>query len=358
MIKKLDWYIIKKFIGTFFFAIIILAVISCVIDYSEKVDDFVKHKAPLLEILNYFKNFMPYIASLLYPLFIFIAAIFFTSKLAYKSEVIAMLAAGISFQRFLRPYVIGSFFLGSLSLLVNHFVLPVANKQRLVFEDKYVHEARPSADMNVHLRLSKTQYVYMQSYNNTANMGSGFSAETVEGTELKERLTAERASYDSVKGTWHLFNITIRKNNGLKEDISFASELTKKYAFTPKDLNTDNDIMTAMTTPQLIRKIAVMKTRGAETLNFYYVELHRRTSQPFAGFILTIIGACISSRRIRGGSGFHLALGIAMSAVYMMLMQFSTTFSTKAGLNPLLAVWIPNFIFGAIAIYLYRKQIK
>jgi len=358
MIKKLDWYIIKKFVGTFFFAIIILAVISCVIDLSEKMDDFVKHKAPFIEILNYFKNFMPYIASLLYPLFIFIAAIFFTSKLAYKSEIIAILASGISFQRFLRPYVIGSIFLGILSLLVNHFVLPVANKQRLIFEDKYVHDARPSADMNVHLRLSKNLYVYMQSYSNASNMGSGFSAETVDGTLLKERLTAERASYDSVKKIWHLYNITIRKNDGLKESISYASELTHQYAFTPKDLNTDNDIMTSMTTPQLINKIAVMKLRGAETLNLYYVELHRRTSQPFAGFVLTIIGACISSRRIRGGSGFHLALGIAMSAIFMMLMQFSTTFSTKAGLNPLLAVWIPNFLFGFIAIYLYRRQIK
>ncbi|XZF15667.1 LptF/LptG family permease [Chitinophagaceae bacterium MMS25-I14] len=358
MIKKLDWYIIKKFLGTFFFAIIILAVISCVIDYSEKIDDFVKHKAPFLEILNYFKNFMPYIISLLYPLFIFIAAIFFTSKLAYKSEIIAMLAGGVSFQRFLRPYVIGAAFLGFIALLASHFIVPMANKQRLTFEDKYVHERVSNADQNVHIRLSPTLYVYMQNYDYTSNMGYRFTAETVDGTLLKEKIMADRASYDSVKKIWNLYGVSIRENDSLKEKLEYKPEITRKYGFVPKDLKINEDAMTGMTTPQLLKHIALMKTRGAETLNFYYVELHKRTAQAFAGFILTIIGACISSRKIRGGSGFHLALGIVISAVYIMLLQFSTTFSTKAGLNAFIAVWIPNVIFTGLAYYLYRRQIK
>lgn len=358
MIKKLDWYIIKKFLGTFFFAIIILAVISCVIDYSEKVDDFVKHKAPFWAVLNYFKNFMPYIVSLLYPLFIFIAAIFFTSKLAYKSEIIAILASGVSFQRFLRPYVIGSAFLGLLALLASHWIVPAANKQRLNFEDLYVHEHVNTADRNVHLRLTPNLYVYMQNYDYNANRGYRFSSEQIDGTLLKEKVMAETASYDSIKNQWHLYNVTTRINDGLHEELHYATEVTRAYAFTPKDLKVNDDIMQAMTTPQLLEHIELLKTRGAETLNFYYVELHKRTSQAVAGFILTMIGACIASRKIRGGSGFHLALGIVISAVYIMLMQFSTTFSTKAGLNPFIAVWIPNILAGGLAFYLFRKQIK
>jgi len=356
--KKLDWYIIKKFLGTFFYAILILAVISCVIDYSEKVDDFVNHKAPLAAVLNYYKDFIPHITALLFPLFVFIATIFFTSKIAYKSEIIAILASGVSFQRFLRPYVIGGGFLCLLSLVANHWIIPNANKQRLAFENRYVHNAMVVSDRNVHLKLSKNLYVYVQSYDYTTNMGFRFTAETIDGTKLKEKLFADRVSYDSIKKIWHLYNVVIRYNDSLKEKMTFLPEEYIKYSFTPKELNEDEDIKEALTTPELIRYIAKEKLRGRETLNFYYVEKDRRTAQPFAAFILVIIGACIASRKIRGGSGLHLALGILISALYIMLLQFSTTFSTKAGLNPLVSVWIPNLIFGYVAFVLYRRQTK
>jgi lipopolysaccharide export system permease protein len=357
--KKLDWYIVKKFLSTFFFAIIILAVISCVIDLSEKMEDFLQRSAPLGEILNYFKNFIPHISALLFPLFIFIATIFFTSKLAYKSEIIAMLASGISFQRFLRPYLIGATFLGALSLLANHWVVPEANKQRLAFEDKYIHSAAILSDRNVHLRLGKDLYVYVQSYDYTANVGYRFTAEKIEGQFLKEKIMAERASYDSVKNTWTLYSVVLRKNDGIKETLEYHPELKKVYPnFKPADLEEDDAIKEALNTRELDQYIAREKLRGRETLNFFYVEKHRRTAQPFAGFILTIIGVCIASRRVRGGSGLHLALGIVISAAYIMAMQLSTTFSTKAGLNPMLAVWIPNIIFSAVAFYLYRRQVK
>jgi lipopolysaccharide export system permease protein len=356
--KKLDWYIVKKFVGTFFFAIIILAVIACVIDLSEKMEDFVTKKAPILEILNYFKNFIPHISALLFPLFIFIATIFFTSKLAYKSEIIAILASGTSYQRFLRPYVIGATFLCGLSLWANHFIVPNANKQRLAFEDKYVHNTAIMSDRNVHLRLSKDLFIFVQSYDYPNNVGYRFTAETIDGVLLKEKITADRASYDSIKKEWKLYSVTIRKNEGIKETITYVPDMVKKYAFTPVDLEEDDAIKEALTTPELNRIIAREKLRGRETLNFFYVEKHRRTAQPFAGFILTIIGVCIASRKIRGGSGLHLALGIVISAAYIMAMQLSTTFSTKAGLNPLVAVWIPNMIFGTLALYLFRRQIK
>lgn len=336
----------------------ILAVIACVIDYSQKVDYFVENKVPTKEVAFYFLNFVPQITALLFPLFIFISTIFFTSKMAYKTEVIATLAAGVSFQRFLRPYVIGSILLGMLSLLANHWVVPGAQKNITEFHIKYIWAKKVSTDNNVHLRLNPHTYVYIEGYNFNDGFGRRLSVETVEGTLLKEKITAERAYYDSVKKDWRLTNVMIRTNNGLKETLVLKPELRRKFAFTPADLDDDNRNKESLTTPELIRYTERERQRGRESVNFYLIELHKRTAQPFAGFILTIIGACIASRKVRGGSGFHLAVGIVMSALYMLFFQFAQTFSTNAGLNPLIAVWIPNAVFGVVALYLFLKQIK
>lgn len=334
----------------------ILAIIACVIDGGEKVDDFLKNHVPLSAILNYYKNFVPHISALLYPLFIFIATIFFTSKLAYKSEIVAMLATGMSFNRFLRPYIIGAGILGAGALLANHWIVPVANKSRLDFEDRYVHEKITSADRNVHMQLTPGLLIYVESYDYTSNNGYHFSAEKIKGTQLEEKVMADHISYDSAKHLWHLYNVVIRKNDSVKESLEQVGEMTATYPFTPKDLRENEDVKEALTTPQLDHFIEVQKLHGNNNLNIYYVEKHRRTAQPFAGFILSIIGACIASRKIRGGSGFHLALGIAISAVYMLLLQFTMTFSTKAGMNPFIAVWIPNAIAGLAAFIVYRRQ--
>jgi len=357
-LKILDWYIIRKFIGTFFFAIIILAVIACVIDYSEKLNDFQKNNAPFWEIANYFKNFVPHISALLYPLFIFIATIFFTSKLAYKSEITAMLATGMPFNRFLRPYAIGAAFLGGLSLLANHWLVPIADKGRLVFEKKYVFQKVTNSDRNVHLQLAPNLLVYVENYDYSANVGYHFTAEKIEGIKLKEKTFADRITYDYDKKEWTLSQVTIRRNDSLKESLEIIPELVLKLPFTPRDLREDEDLKETLTTPELTAFIAKQRMHGNDNLNYYYVEKYRRTAQPFAGFILTIIGVCIASRKVRGGSGIHLALGIAICAVYMLFLQFSTTFSTKAGLNPLLAVWIPNFIAGIAAYFIYRRQTR
>lgn len=356
--KKLDWYIIRKFIGTFFFAILILAIIACVIDFSEKASVFVKNKAPLILILNYFKDFIPHISALLYPLFIFIATIFFTSKLAYKSEITAMLATGMSFNRFLRPYIIGATFLGGLALLANHWIVPMANKERLEFEDRYVHEKITSSDKNVHLQLTPELLVYIESYDYSSNNGYRFTAERIRGTRLLQKTMADRISYDSSKRLWNLYGVTVRTNDTVNETLQTMPELVQQYPFTPLDLKENEDVKEALTTLQLQRYIERQQLHGNENLNFYFVEKHRRTAQPFAGFILSIIGVCISSRRIRGGSGLHLAVGIAISAIYMLCLQFSTTFSTKSGLNPFIAVWIPNMLFGIAAVIIYRNQVR
>ncbi len=357
MIKKIDWYIIKKFVGTFVYAILIMATIASVIDYTEKVKFFVERKVPTMAVVGYFQDFIPHIIALLFALFIFIATIFFTSKLAYKSEIIAILATGASFNRFLRPYFMAGLFICTFFLIANHWWVPNANKNRMAFEKKYTMQAVNYSDRNVHLRLSPSLYVFCQNYEYLTNTGYRFSSERINGTLLLEKTSADRISYDSVKKTWHLYNVTVRKNDGLKEELKQYPELTIAYPFKPRDLYEDVDIKETLTTPELNKFIAQEELRGRENLNMYYVEKHRRSAQPAAGFILCIIGVCISSRKIRGGSGLHLAIGIVMSAIYMLMLQFSTTFSTKADLDPLIAVWIPNFIFAIIAIVLYRKQV-
>lgn len=358
MIKKIDWYIIRKFWGTFVYALAVMALIACVIDYSDKVKSFVKHKAPFSAQLYYFENFIPHILALLFALFIFIATIFFTSKMAYKSEIIAILATGASFNRFLRPYFIGGGVICTVFLALNHLVVPRANRNRLEFEDTYVHEKVTYSDHDVHLRLSPELYVYLQNYDYSVNTGYRFASERVKGTLLRERVTAERISYDSVKNTYHLYNVMIRTNDGIHETLKTLPELTRKYPFHPSDLYENTEFAYTLTTPELNLLIAKEKLRGRESLNAYYIEKYRRTAQPAAGFILCIIGACIACRKIRGGSGLHLAIGILISAIYMLALQFSNTFSIKAGLNPLVAAWIPNFIFGIFAFILYRREAR
>jgi len=357
-LKILDRYILKKFLVTFLFAILILAIIACVIDYSEKIDDLVKNKAPFLSIILYFINFIPSIIALLYPLFIFIAAIFFTSKMAYRSEIIASLAAGISFRRFLLPYLFGGLILGTASLIANHWVVPMGNKNIHEFYTKYIWNKRISADQNVHLRLSPSEYIYVENYNFASNSGDHFTAETFEGTLLKEKVFADRISYDTVTKEWKLSGVVIRKNEGLKESITEMSSLKKAYAFAPDDLDYDDRGKEAMTSPELYRYAQKELRRGRENVNAFLFELYRRTSDSVAGIILTFMAACIASRKIRGGSGFHLAIGIVLSAVYIMFMQFAKTFSINSGVNPLAAAWVPNIIFSVIALYLFWKETR
>ncbi len=359
LIKKLDWYIIKKLFSTFFFAIMVFAVISCVIDYSEKVDNIVSKKVPLAEVVNYYKNFVPHITALLFPLFVFIATIFFTSKIAYKSEIIAILSSGVSFQRFLRPYVIGGGFLCLISLIANHWIIPIANKQRIHFEDTYINESNYAyAGENIHLGISKDTYIYFQTFNFSNLSGNRFTCEKVSSTLLKEKLMADYATYDTAKKMWHLHNVVIRTNDTIAESVTKILDTNIKYPFVPLDLSKTDAIKEALTTPQLNRYISQEQLRGRENLNLYYIEEDRRSAQPFAALVLIIIGACIASRKIRGGSGLHLALGIVISAVYIMFMQLSTTFSAKSNLSPMAAVWIPNVIFAGVAFLLYRRQVK
>lgn len=354
----LDTYVLKRFLTTFFFAIFIFAFIACVVDYSQKVDDFVSNKAPLSGILFYFLNFSPHIIALLFPLFIFITTIFFTSKLAAKSEIIAILASGISFRRFLRPYLAGIVILGAIALISNHWLVPYANKNVNQFAKEYIWSKKMAAPINMHLRLSPELYVFIAYYNYQNNKGQHFAAETIEGTHLKKKIMAEEVSYNEETKEWSLYQVKIRTNDGLKESYQYVDSLKVPYPFSPEDLEEREEISSAMTTNELLRHAEKQEARGFENTSIYYLELQKRSSQPVAGLILTIIGVCIASRKVRGGSGFHLAVGIIISALYMLFLQFTQTLSTNTGLNPFIAMWVPNIIFAIVAYVLYRKQMK
>ncbi len=354
--KIIDLYILKKFLKTFFFAIMIIALIACVIDYTQKVDDFVNNNAPILRIAQYFMFFVPHISALLYPLFVFIATIFFTSVMANRTEIIAILASGVSFTRFLRPYVYGSIILGFIALFANHIVVPYANEQIRIFHVDYIWSRPYSTDNNIHIRLNEREYVYFQNFDYPKKESTRMTLEILDGVVLKEKITAERAIYDSVTNDWLLKTASIRKFDGDKETFKNVKEHRIQLNLLPEDILNDERKKEALTTPQLLKTIAIQRQRGSESLNSFLFELHKRTAEPFAGFILTIIGACLASRKIRGGSGLHLAIGVGICAVYVLFLQVSKTFSINAGFNPFISMWIPNIIFGIIAIVMYRKK--
>ncbi len=355
-LKILDKYILKQFLVAFFFAISILAVVSCVVDYSEKVDAFVKNKAPIIEILKYFMAFIPHIIALLYPLFIFVSTIFFTSKLAYRSEFIAMQASGIPLRRILRPYWIGSILIGLVSLAFNHFLVPMADQNLYAFEEKFVRGEKKTTDMDVHIRLLPQQFVYCMKFDLERNNGQLFTEENFEGTLLTKKIFAENVSYIDSSKTWVLKTVMIRTNDGLKEKIEKVDSLHRHYKLKPQDFTEDIQRKSAMTTPEIYAKTDLEQSRGLENLQAYAYEMHRRTADSVAGIILTLIAVAIASRKIRGGSGLHLAIGIVISAIFLLFMQFSKTFAINTGLSPLLAAWIPNIIFSVVAYYLYWKQ--
>lgn len=355
MLSRIDKYILKNFLFTFIICILAFTLIAVVIDYTEKMQDLVKHKAPAFEIFIYFKNFIPYIVALLFPIFIFVSVILFTSLMATRSEFIAILATGMEFKRMLRPYIIGSSIICSLLLVANHFIIPKGNKQRVQFEDKYVYIRGVKTSQDINLRLSPTEFVSMSSYNIETNNGYTFVYNKIVNGELKEKITATKISYDSLWKMWNLSTVKRRKNEGLKERYETLTSYKLNLNLLPHELYKEQEKKQLLTTPQLKKFIAREKSKGSQGLNEYYIELYRRTSGPFSAFILSIIGACIAYKKVRGGNGVHLALGLVISAAYILFMQFSTQFAVKGSLSPLIAVWIPNIFFGMVAIFIYRK---
>ena len=357
-IKRLDWYIIKKFIGTYFFSIILIISIAIVFDVNEHLAKFTQYHAPLKAIVfDYYANFIPYFANLFSPLFVFISVIFFTSKLAGNSEIIAMLAAGVSFKRLMRPYMMSCVFISLLSYYLSAYVIPHGTIIRQNFETTYKNKKKNTAADNVQLQVGQGVIAYIQHYDNTSKKGYGFSLDKFENKKLVSHMTATDIQYDTISDTkykWKVRNWKIRQLKGLREHITSGAQRDTVIIMEPVDLVYSKGQQETFTSPELYDYISKQIDRGSSNVVQYQVEYHKRIAASFASFILTIIGLSLSSRKRKGGMGLYLGIGLALSFTYIMLQTISSTFAINANFPPMLAAWTPNIIFAFVAYFCYR----
>jgi lipopolysaccharide export system permease protein len=356
----LDWYIIRKFLGTFFFTIALIVSIAVVFDLSEKIDDFLENNAPLRKIIvDYYLNFIPYFAVLFSPLFTFITVIYFTSRMAYNTEIIAILSSGISFHRLLVPYFISAFALTIFSFTLNNFVIPHANARKLIFEETYYHNSpKVVRDRNIHKQIEPGIYIYLESYNTISNSGRKFSMEKFEEGILVSKLFADEIRWDSLINKWHLRNFYIRNYLVDNQELIRGQSVDTVINLTPEEFRRRDNAVEAMNLGELNRFIREQKLQGAADINHYLIDKHRRFSFPFSTFILTLIGVSVSSRKAKGGIGMQLGVGLLISFSYIVFMQFSSQFAISGSTSPFVAVWIPNVLFTIIAVFIYRLAPK
>ncbi len=356
ILKKIDIYIIKKFLGTYFFAIALILAITVMFDINEKLDSFLK--APLsATIFDYFFNFLPYFANLFSPLFTFIAVIFFTSKLADNSEVIAMLSSGISFKRLFVPYMVSAAIIAALNLYLSCYVIPPANVTRIEYMNTYVKNKRVDYASNIQLQVEPGVIAYISRYDNSNKTGYRFSLEKFDKKVLQSRLTAQTIHYDSAY-LWRVNNYVIRNFYGMREELIKGSTLDTIVPIEPSDFLISQNDSEVMTTPELRRYIIRQKERGVANIKNFEIEYERRFAMAAAAFILTAIGMSLSSRKVKGGMGINIGIGLLLSFSYILFSTVTSTFAVSGATSPMLAMWIPNIIYTVIAIVLYKKAPK
>ncbi len=358
-VKTIDWYIIKKFLTTYFFAIALIISISIVFDVNENLSKFTEYHAPLKAIVfDYYLNFIPYFSNLFSPLFVFIAVIFFTSKMAGNSEIISILAAGISFKRMMRPYMISAALISLLTFYLGSYVIPKGTVIKQNFETLYKNKKRNNAAENVQLQVGKGIIAYIQHYDNNLKRGYGFSLDKFENKKLVNHMTASEIQYDTISNSkfhWKATSWRIRDMKGLKEKITSGNAIDTLILMEPTDLVFSKGQQETFTSPQLREYIDRQIDRGSTNVVQYEVEYHKRIASSFASFILTTIGVSLSSRKRKGGMGLYLGIGLALSFGYIMLQTVSATFAINAGTPAMLAAWIPNIIFAVVAWFCYRQ---
>ena len=363
--KKIDRYILSKYFTTFFFCLLLFTAIVVVVDISEKTNDFAKSKLPVSRIItDYYFGFIPRIDAMLFPLFVFLAVIFFTSKMAARSEVIAILSSGVSYRRFMLPYIIGGIILSAMLWVGYQYVVPKANRIWGDFDAKYIHDA-PAVDdnnssfkRNHYFKIDSNTYVGIRGWDTVTKTGNGFFVQRFQNNKLTYNLRAEHFSWDSTARKWKLDQPVERHLDSLSERIITPSFLLMNYNFKPRDLRRDEYLKDQLPTPDLDDFIRSERARGSEMLNTLLVERYNRDAIPVSVLILTIIGVVLASRKIRGGSGLHIAIGVVLSVLYILFGRFSIVFATKGSFTPFLAAWTPNIIFGILAFYLYKKTPK
>jgi lipopolysaccharide export system permease protein len=354
--KILDRYILAKFLSAFFFVVAILISVVVVINLTDRMDDFIKHNLSLEEILGYYLSFIPFMANFLTPITVFIATVFVTSKMAGHTEIVAILSSGVSFKRMMVPYLIGASIIAAMSFALTAYILPIANKERVAFELAYFKGPFQNSDRNIHMKIGPNTYAYLESFNNSANVGYRFSLETIRDNQLEEKLTARRMEWNADSSKWKLMEWQRREISNMQEYYSQGMEMDTLLAITPKDFGSTYHLHETFTLPELNAYITELKERGADNIIVYEIEKYTRYMSPFAAIILTFIGVIMSARKSRGGSGLMIAIGFLLAFVYILLFVFTKSIAEAKTLSsPIAAVWIPNILFTCIGLVLYRK---
>jgi len=359
-IKLIDKYIIRKFLGTFFFCLVLILTIAVVFDFAEKIDNFMEKNAPVKAIIfDYYFNFIPYFATLFAPLFVFISVIFFTSKMAISTEIIAILNSGMSFKRMMWPYFLSAVVIAVFAFMLTNFVIPKSNLVRMDFEDKYYRSSgRKVTVENIHRMVFPKIYVFMGSYNPLSKRGQNFTIEKLDSGRLVSKLSAPSVTYDTAKHKWTATNYYIREIKGNEEVFKRGKLIDTTLTIRPEDFSRDPGFVGTMTYRELYDYIDLLQLQGSDELKLFLIEKHRRFANPFAVFILTLIGVSLSSRKIRGGLGMNIGIGLVLSFSYILFLQFASQFSLKGNLDPMLAMWIPNILYSVIALVLYKMAPK
>jgi lipopolysaccharide export system permease protein len=357
-LKRIDIYIIKKFLGTYFLSIVLILSIAVVFDLTEKIDNFFDSNAPVKAIIfDYYVNFIPFYMNMFSPLFTFIAVIFFTSKMAANTEIIAILASGVSFKRLMVPYFISALVIATIAFVLGGYIIPPANAKMLDFEDKYVKKFKTNHARNVQMEVEKGVILYIEQYEISENHGYHFSLEKFDGKKLVSRLTAESVKWDSAY-RWTLNDYLQRDFDGMHEKIAKGNTKDTTINVLPKEFYISSKESAQMNNIELSTYLKRQKSRGVGNIQGFEDEYYRRYSMPLAAFIMTLIGVSLSSRKVRGGIGIHLGIGLALSSLYILFSTFSTSFSVNGIMSPFAAVWLPNIIFLCIGFYLYRTAPK
>jgi lipopolysaccharide export system permease protein len=360
-IKIIDTYIVKKFLGTFFFALVLILTIAVVFDFAEKIDNFMEKEAPVRAIIfDYYINFIPYFATLFAPLFVFISVIFFTSKMAVNTEIIAILNSGMSFRRMMWPYFLSSFVIAVFTFVLTNFVIPSSNLKRMDFEDKYYRSSTRKVTVeNIHRQVFKNVYVYMGSYNPLSLRGQNFTIEKFNDSgKLESKLSSPTVVYDTALHKWSAINYSLREIMGNEEKITKGKQKDTTLTIKPSDFQRDPGFVGTMTYRELDDYVGLLRLQGSDELKLFLIEKHRRYANPFAIFILTLIGVSLSSKKVRGGIGMNIGIGLVLSFSYILFQQFASQFSLKGNLSPGLAMWIPNILYAVIAMVLYKLAPK
>ncbi len=374
--KLLDKYILRRFLSTFFFVVLILLAVITVIDLTEKMDKYARFGLTRWQIFSYYLDFIPWIGSLLAPITIFIATVYVCSRMASHTEIIAILSSGVSFKRILVPYFIGATVVGGLNFYLNGWVIPDSNKSRLAFEVQYLKSKFYFDQRNIHMQVSPDVYLYMQSYNNSNHTGYRFTLEKFDHNKMLEKLTADRVEWDSTKQTWTLRNWEIRDVGRIFEQVANRDSITGKstvplsparpdslrkgarldtaLVIRPKEFESDYRRYESLTMRELDAYIRTLRARGSTGVDAYEVEKYTRYTSPFTIYILVFMGVIVASRKSRGGTGPQIALGFLLSFIFILFYTLFRTFAENGSMHPAISVWIPNIVFGIISTFMYK----